>query len=442
MSLVPSSESASAASEPIGPPRVAATSDVPPTDELAKKPQPRPHSPKLSEDFAPELSRAPTWRSALYDRRNIIGSAAAGMAVVVMAGILLPRRDTSLTMASQAVAEQVPPVPTPMVLTPSTPVPRSEGTTPPSLSTPSASSSPPVTPPVDVKPAIPPGNDSAATPSARRPSTNMSPTPLPVPFGAPVRFRSDLWNLPDEPLLGFVEIPAGPFTMGSDRRQDPAANNDHQQGTVTLGRFYIGRYEVTVGQMRAFAQGGGKVSADSLKGGADLPAANLTWHVAVAYTNWLDERLRQSSAVPSAVRSILNAGNSCRVALPSEAEWEKAARGTDGRIYPWGATLDHSKANYGGGGTKSVGSFPAGASPYGILDMGGNVEEWTRSLFQPSPYILNDPTREDLTTDGLRVVRGGSFSSIDSGLRAAFPSFDRPGGQLDRLGFRVVVSCF
>jgi formylglycine-generating enzyme required for sulfatase activity len=283
----------------------------------------------------------------------------------------------------------------------------------------------------------------------RAPSSTLSPTPLPVPLGAPVKFRSELWSLPDEPLLGFVEVPEGQFTVGGDWGYEQPPHS------VVLDRYYIGRYEVTVGQFGEFVQSTGhKVDTPALNGAADLPVRSVSWYDAVAYTNWLDERLRRRDA-PEVVRSIV-IGAGCRVTLPSEAEWEKAARGTDARRYPWGAESEWwpyraRVKDIGGNGQPSlVGSFPAGASPYGLLDMIGNVWEWTRSLWgrdhKPDfgyPYVPNDPKREDLKApDSVhRVVRGGSFDSFGSNSGATARDKGIPSGRGYDLGFRVAVSC-
>jgi formylglycine-generating enzyme required for sulfatase activity len=267
-----------------------------------------------------------------------------------------------------------------------------------------------------------------------------------------------MWSLPDEPLLGFVEIPAGQFTMGSDKRQDPtAADRELPQHKVDLPRYYIGRYEVTVAQFRAFVQVSGYQSRTPQKedGQGDLPAVNVSWYDAVAYATWLDKSLRESRTTPTGVRSILSAGGqSCRVTLPSEAEWEKAARGLDAPVYPWGAKFDPAKANTPSsskGAPTPVGSYPDGASPYGVLDMSGNVWEWTRSLWgtdgaKPDfgyPYNPNDSRREDLKAPDtrLRVVRGGSWDYHDGYARAASRNGYYPVNRYVGTGFRVVVSC-
>ena len=203
-----------------------------------------------------------------------------------------------------------------------------------------------------------------------------------------LRFRSsDAWYLPDKDLLGFVEIRAGAFLMGSNKQHDPLAS-DHEEPlhTVMLSGYYIARYPVTVAQFRAFVEENGHIpeDADSLRGVPNHPVRYVTWHEALAYCEWLTERLRSWQGTPEPLATLLRR-DGWRVTLPSEAEWEKAARGTDGRRYPWGDDLDPDKANCeeaGFGMTTSVGCFPRGASPYGVEEMSGNVWEWTRSLWR------------------------------------------------------------
>ena len=175
-------------------------------------------------------------------------------------------------------------------------------------------------------------------------------------------FRPDAWYLPDDDLLGFVEIPAGTFRMGSDPKVDPRAfvnerwSASSNQGTVDLPGFYIGRYEVTVAQHRAFvAATDFRVDAQALGGLPDHPVGAVSWPDALAYCRWLDTTLRQWPHTPPPLSRLLNDG--WRVTLPNEAQWEKAARGTDGRIFPWGDEPRPDRANYGGSNTTPVGSF-------------------------------------------------------------------------------------
>jgi formylglycine-generating enzyme required for sulfatase activity len=289
--------------------------------------------------------------------------------------------------------------------------------------------------------------------------------------GLPARFRGDAWFLPDEGIdgdaqslpgtvgLGFVEIPDGWFEMGSDRSQDSDASDDElwiadpARRGLTLPTFAIGRYPVTVAQFRVFADAVGRENAEALCGVPDHPVVYVTWYEALAYCMWLEAELRKSPQTPAKLRGFLESG--AHIVLPSEAEWEKAARGTDGRIYPWtGISIDPSRANYIGsrvGHTTPVGAYPSGASPYGVLDLSGNVWEWTRSLWgkdrdKPSflyPYKPDDG-RENLYADrGIaRVVRGGAFSRHAQYVRAAFRHRGDPHNRHINFGFRVAVSRF
>ncbi|MBI9085626.1 MAG: SUMF1/EgtB/PvdO family nonheme iron enzyme [Desulfobacterales bacterium] len=269
------------------------------------------------------------------------------------------------------------------------------------------------------------------------------------------RFSPETWFLPVEPTLGFVKIPSGEFLMGSDDSDKRAGKDEKPRHPVELPEFYMARYPVTVAQFRAFVQDSGydvKGPWQKFSGADNHPVVAVTWHDARAYCQWLTDRLRESTDTSEPLAGLLrNSGWEAR--LPSEAQWEKAARGGDGRIYPWGNDSDPDRANYddtGIGGTSQVGSFPKGESLYGCLDMAGNVWEWTRSLwgkdlFNPTfgyPYDPNDSMREDESADDKmrRVLRGGAFNYAVNGVRCAARDRFSPGGRSGGGGFRVVVS--
>lgn len=250
------------------------------------------------------------------------------------------------------------------------------------------------------------------------------------------RLRPDAWYLPAEPLLGFVEVPEGEFLMGSDPDRDTGAHADERpQHPVKVRRYFIGCYPVTVAQFAAFVESSGYPPSDRnclRRGLANHPVALMTFDDALGYCDWLGKTLRDWDETPEPLAGLLRGGD-YRLTLPSEAEWERAARGPNGHLYPWGDDPPEPRhANYrdtGIGGTSPVGSFPDGASACGCLDMAGNVWEWTRSLWgrcreKPDfgyPYASGDG-REDLAAgrDTLRVLRGGAFGNGVSSLRCAY----------------------
>ncbi|MFQ5577401.1 MAG: formylglycine-generating enzyme family protein, partial [Anaerolineae bacterium] len=188
-----------------------------------------------------------------------------------------------------------------------------------------------------------------------------------------------------------VLIPAGPFTMGSD-------SGDAEDGparTVDLPAFEIDKFEVTNDDFALFVNAAGyqteaeKTGSRSwqyyAEGHGNHPVVKVTWNDAVAFCEWAGKR------------------------LPTEEEWEKAARGDDGRLYPWGNDFDGSLANVketGLRGTTAVGSFPGGASPYGVEDIGGNVWEWTATWFKAYPGAADD---NPYYGEKFRVTRGGAW---------------------------------
>jgi formylglycine-generating enzyme required for sulfatase activity len=268
------------------------------------------------------------------------------------------------------------------------------------------------------------------------------------------RFRAEAWHLPDEPLLGFVEIPAGEFVMGTRAEDIPALQKQYggekelyeretPQHRRILPTYYMARYPVTVAQFQAFVQASGYEPGDPdcLRGVDTHPVVWVSWHEAVKYCEWLTERLRAWESTPEPLANLLRERN-WEIRLPSEAEWEKAARGpADGdnpdRIFSWGDGADPNRANYemNVGSTSAVGCFPSGASPYQIEDLSGNVWEWTRTQFQHN-YQNYQP---ELEVEDRAVLRGGAFGYGEWFVRCAFRLGRRPGSRFNHVGFRVVV---
>jgi formylglycine-generating enzyme required for sulfatase activity len=258
-------------------------------------------------------------------------------------------------------------------------------------------------------------------------------------------FREDAWFLPDDDLLGFVDVPGGSFVMGSDPSEDPLAYPNERwsptraQGTVELPGFLIGRYEVTVAQFSRFvAEIGYAVDDQALLGPPDHPVSSVSWTDALAYARWLEQSLIASPNTPEQIASALRDG--WRISLPTEAQWEVAARGADGRVYPWGNSPDPELANYENTGPRPVGSFDCQACPLGLADMSGNVWELTRSPNRAYPY---DPGRSgNPEADALWIMRGGSFGDPARNVRAATRGAVAPGSRRPFIGFRVVIAPF
>ncbi|MCE7984309.1 MAG: NACHT domain-containing protein [Caldilinea sp. CFX5] len=254
------------------------------------------------------------------------------------------------------------------------------------------------------------------------------------------RFRADAWFLPDDSMLGFVEMSAGTFVMGEDE----------EAHKVTLPTFYIARYPVTVAQFRAFVEATGEQPrwAD-LTEPDNHPVRNVTWFEATRYCQWLTGRLRAWAKTPAPLAEKLAQG--WQVMLPSEAEWERATRGSKGRHYPWGdEKVDPNRANYketGTGTTSAVGCFPAGATPEGVEDLSGNVWEWTRSRYMAYPYPSDEQERskrewvqvEGVKTSNKFVLRGGSFYDNVSNMRAPRRDLGLADGISVSYGIRLVV---
>jgi formylglycine-generating enzyme required for sulfatase activity len=220
--------------------------------------------------------------------------------------------------------------------------------------------------------------------------------------------------------LDWLLLPAGTALIGVDLQSDAA---DTPVSRVTLTGFAISRTPVTNAQYAHFTAATGRRAPAHWEGPqppaalADHPVTYVDWHAARAYCAWAGGR------------------------LPTEAEWEYAARGTAGRRYPWGAAAPTALlCNFAGqiGATTPVGRYPAGASPFGLLDTAGNVWEWTATLLRPYPYRTDDG-REDAAAAGARVVRGGSYQHDAAEVSCIARDGLYPDACDVYIGFRVVT---
>lgn len=232
-------------------------------------------------------------------------------------------------------------------------------------------------------------------------------------------------------------IGAGSFLMGSAPCDSDASDEERPQHQVSLAAYAMARYPVTNAQWLLFVDDGGAASRQECDGrfnNLDQPVVGVSWYAALAFARWVSSRLGY------------------RVRMPTEAEWEKASRGPDGRRYPFGDVLPpnsiraqsaHDEA--GGAGPWPVGRRLRSASPYGIEDLVGNTYSWTTSRWGPAETALtfpypyrSDDGRELLDADDLRVVRGGAWNFPLRNSRCAYRGKDRPGDAFDNLGVRLV----
>ncbi len=226
---------------------------------------------------------------------------------------------------------------------------------------------------------------------------------------------------------GMVFIPGGEFWMGTDdadgsdnnqRDNVPLSANDARpRHRVTVAPFFIDKTLVTCAQYKKFCDAtqippppdwnGGEIPS----GRADLPVTRINWYEASAYANWAGKR------------------------LPTESEWERTARGTEGRIYPWGNDWDDSKAVWNSNGPQPVGSKPEGATPEGVLDMAGNGFEWTSSWFDAYPGA---PVKVPEFGQSLKVLRGGGWRGNPFLAKGWYRGVNRPQSRIQWATFRCV----
>ena len=230
-------------------------------------------------------------------------------------------------------------------------------------------------------------------------------------------------------------IPSGTLMIGSTA--DGAAPNEAPLTKTNVSCFYISRVPITNGQFELFAA----THRSKRPGWADEnhPAVYVSSVEAIRFCEWLGRR------------------DGKKYRLPTEAEWEYAARGTDGRTFPWGEKLNRgdlanfadcnttfpwreAEINDGYAETSPVGSFPRGASPFGAEDMAGNVWEWCLDFYEPYKGKERTNPRSALTV-GRRIYRGGSWKSRASSLRTTTRNFNIPEYSANDVGFRIVCEC-
>ncbi|MGM0632612.1 MAG: formylglycine-generating enzyme family protein, partial [Pseudomonadota bacterium] len=210
-----------------------------------------------------------------------------------------------------------------------------------------------------------------------------------------------------------------------------------RQGEVNLPLYYLARHETTVAQFRTFVDSTSyTVAGDAWRGRDAHPVTQVTWVDALNYARWLQEELLASERTPERVRERLAAG--WRITLPSEAEWEKGARGTDARIFPWGSQPQPGFANFDNSDTVAVGSLTCIRCAWGLQDMSGNVWELTRSPMQDYPWDPSDDF-EQLDGEALWVMRGGSYSDSINNVRGAVRGAVDPGARRANIGFRLAL---
>lgn len=228
--------------------------------------------------------------------------------------------------------------------------------------------------------------------------------------------------------MEFMRVPAGEFWMGNEY----AGDDEKPIHRVDIPwDYWVMRFPVTNEIYNTYVRAIGiKHPVDGWEKKKDHPVTYVKWVDAMAYCQWLHRTLNSEILIPN-----------LQLRLPTEAEWEKAARGVVGLVYPWGNQFDKNKCNTVEGGkrdTTSIGLYsPHGDSPYDCADMSGNVWEWTHSLKKAYPYKIMDG-RENEKAYGTRVLRGGSFDNIAGAAKCSYRNDSLYDFEL--IGFRVILA--
>jgi formylglycine-generating enzyme required for sulfatase activity len=223
--------------------------------------------------------------------------------------------------------------------------------------------------------------------------------------------------------IQWIDIPSGEFQMGDNFNEGDA--NERPVHTVYLDNYKISKHEITFDQYNRFCDDTGRtLPSGEGWGQGNRPVINVSWFDARDFCNWLSGKTGKN------------------ISLPTEAQWEKAARGTHQRRYPWGNEAPScSIVNFINceNMTMPVGSYPSGASPYGVHDMAGNVWEWCSDWFNKDYYSIspvNNPQGPETGTQ--RVRRGGAFDCNAWSIRTTYRSDDPPDYSYKLIGFRIV----
>jgi formylglycine-generating enzyme required for sulfatase activity len=281
-------------------------------------------------------------------------------------------------------------------------------------------------------------------PDSQSKQTSVAPIATPIVTPTPLSVDGDKFTL-DAFAMTFAYVSAGPFTMGSPSGE--GSDDEHPQHEMPVDAFWIGLTEVTNAQYQHFIDAKGYDNQawwtvagwqwrtentitlpaywnDEKWNSPNQPVVGVSWYEAKAYVTWLA------------------AETGLAIDLPTEAQWEKAARGTDGRIYPWGDESPSDQLlnfNSNVGKTVDVGSYLDGASPYGALDMAGNVWEWTATKWVGNYDNYATMVDNDKEGDATRALRGGAWYNLAVYVRSAYRRWDYPFFRIDGFGFRLVV---
>jgi sulfatase modifying factor 1 len=234
------------------------------------------------------------------------------------------------------------------------------------------------------------------------------------------RNEQGAWEAVIQDDITMIYIPEGEFTIGSPSRE--GEDDEHPPHKVFIRGFWIGKTEVTFDQYDRFSSRTGRTkAADEGWGRGKRPVIYVSWNDAQEFCSWLGKE------------------TGLKFRLPTEAEWEKAARDR----FPWGSTPpDRDRANFNKNHmmTRPVGSYRRGASPYGVLDMAGNVWEWAADWYDANFYQVSPwENPQGPETGSERVARGGSWANSSNLVRSANRSKEKPGNKLNILGFRLAL---